>query len=62
MFFKIAQKVAKYLSYFCKKICSQELSKIAESGHTVQYLRRGGILIECFHSTHFCSYAKSNAF
>ena len=26
--------VAKYLGFFCKKLCSQELSKIAQSGHT----------------------------
>ena len=33
-YFKIAQKVAKYLSYFYKQICFKELSKIAQSGHT----------------------------
>ena len=33
-FFKIAQKVAKYLGYFGKKICHHEISKIAQSGHT----------------------------
>ena len=27
--FKTAKKVNKYLGYFCKKICHQELSKIA---------------------------------
>ena len=33
-FFKIAPKVIKYLGYFLTKICSQDLSKIAQSGHT----------------------------
>ena len=28
------QKVNKYSGYFWKKICSQELPKIAQSGHT----------------------------
>ena len=32
--FKTAQKVNIHLGYFCKKICLQELSKIARSGHT----------------------------
>ena len=27
-------KVTKYSGYFCMIICSQELSKIAQSGHT----------------------------
>ena len=30
----MAQTVAKYLGYFGKKMCSQDLSKIAQSGHT----------------------------
>ena len=34
MFFKIAQKVAKNVGYFCLKIYHQELSKIAQSGQT----------------------------
>ena len=34
-FFTFACNVAKYLGYFCKELCSQELSKIAQSGHTV---------------------------
>ena len=34
-FFKIAQKVAKYLGFFRKKLCHQELTNIAQSGHTV---------------------------
>ena len=29
---------AKYLGYFCKELCSQELSKIAQTGHTVDHL------------------------
>ena len=32
--FKRAQKVNMHLGYFFKKICHQELSKIAQSGHT----------------------------
>ena len=32
--YTVAFKVLKYLGYFCSKICSQELSKIAQSGHT----------------------------
>ena len=32
--FKTAQTVNIHLGYFCKKICHQELSKIAQSGHT----------------------------
>ena len=34
MFYKRAQKVTVHLGYFWKKICRQELSKIAQSGHT----------------------------
>ena len=34
MFFKIAEKVANKLSYFCEKFCHVELSKIAQTGHT----------------------------
>ena len=33
-FSQIEQKVAKYLDYFCKKICHQGLTKIAQSGHS----------------------------
>ena len=36
MFFKIAPRVGKHLGYFCKKISCQNLSKIAQSGHTVR--------------------------
>ena len=32
--FKTAQKANIRLGYFCKKNCHQELSKIAQSGHT----------------------------
>ena len=32
--FIVAQKIVKYLVYLFSKICSQELSKIAQSGHT----------------------------
>ena len=34
MSFYKAQKVTIYLGYFCKKICYQELSEIAQSGST----------------------------
>ena len=27
------KQFSKYLGYFCNKICSRELSKIAQSGH-----------------------------
>ena len=30
----MAQKLFNYLANFCKRICHQELSKIAQSGHT----------------------------
>ena len=38
-FKKIAQKVPIILGYFCKQFCYQELSKIAQSGHTVRHPR-----------------------
>ena len=34
LFFKRAQKVTVHLGYFWNKICSQELSKITQFGHT----------------------------
>ena len=34
MFFKVAQKVNKYLGILSEKLCHQILSKIAQSGHT----------------------------
>ena len=34
-YFKIAQKLSKYLDHVDEIICFQELSKIAQSGHTV---------------------------
>ena len=39
IFFKIAQKSTIFLGYFCKQICCRELSKIAQSGHTVCCLK-----------------------
>ena len=33
VFFNAAQKVLKYLGYFCKQLCCQELSISAQSGH-----------------------------
>ena len=32
-YFKIAEKVSKYLGHFNDQICCLELSKIAQSGH-----------------------------
>ena len=34
MFFKMAQQLTNCSAFFCKRICHQELSKIAQSGHT----------------------------
>ena len=34
MLFATAQIVTNHLSYFCNKICCQEIPKIAQSGHT----------------------------
>ena len=34
MFVIVALKVFKYLEYFCSRICSLELSEIAQSDHT----------------------------
>ena len=34
MVFTIVQKVNKHLGYFFNKICSQEIPKIVQSGHT----------------------------
>ena len=34
IYFKIARKTPIFLGYFCKQICWQELSKVAQSGHT----------------------------
>ena len=31
---QMAQKVSRFLGYYCRKICHQGLSKIAQSGHT----------------------------
>ena len=36
-FIRTHQGLTKYLGYFCNKICSQELSKIAQTGHTFQH-------------------------
>ena len=34
MFFRIAKKVSKYLGYFSLQNCHQEISQIAQSGHS----------------------------
>ena len=38
IYYKIAQKSTIFLGYFCEQISYQELSKIAQSGHTGTYL------------------------
>ena len=38
MAFNIALKVPKYFGFLCNKICHQELSKLAQSGHTAMPL------------------------
>ena len=45
--FEIAQNVANHFGLFCFKFCCQELSKIAQSGHTAYYPRRqtDGVLL-----------------
>ena len=45
LFFKIAQSVTQYLCYFCKKMCTQDVSKIAQSGpkHSNWYLPIKGV-------------------
>ena len=42
--FKIAQRVSKYLGYFCIKIWHQLLSKIDQSGHTARPKRHSHTL------------------
>ena len=34
--FQWGPKVTKYLGFFYKKICTRDLSKIAQSGHTMR--------------------------
>ena len=38
---KLAPKVNRYLGFLCSKICRQEISKIAQSGHTGYYPYEG---------------------
>ena len=33
--FQNSPKIVNYLGYYCRKMCHQDLSKIAQSGHTV---------------------------
>ena len=49
-YFKLAQKVVKYLGFFDKKICCREVLKIVQSGHTdseqiTTGRRRGGEIV-----------------
>ena len=37
--FQNGSKVTKYFGYFCWKICCQELTKIAQSGHSAGKLQ-----------------------
>ena len=46
--FIIAQKVGKYLGYFCKKICCQDRSKVAQSGHTAAIASTTSATFACF--------------
>ena len=46
MYFKTSQKVIYYLGYFWEKICCQELSKIAQSGHTDHKARLPNAIIK----------------
>ena len=46
MYFKASQKVIYYLGYFWEKICCQELSKIAQSGHTDHKARLPNAIIK----------------
>ena len=72
-YLKVAQKVEKYMDYFQKTICCQELSKIAQSVHTAlvslpsvcpAYLRRRRLYLRvssfvCFLMMHFLLLAKN---
>ena len=40
-------KVTKYLGYFCKKICYQELSKVVQSCHAVPWLFSLILSLQC---------------
>ena len=42
-----AQKVYKHLGYFCSKICSQKIPKIAQSGLTVTSKNVGIKMLKC---------------
>ena len=48
-YFKMAQKVAKYLCYFYKQISRKEISEIAHSGHTEEdtHFVRESIIVRC---------------
>ena len=39
--FRKAHKVAQCLGYFCKRICLQDFSKVAQSDYTVQFVPNG---------------------
>ena len=45
--FIIAPRVTKYLGYYWKKNCHQELSKIAQSGHTVWEQKLQSVTSRC---------------
>ena len=62
----MAEKVVQYLGYFlCKKICDQDFSKVAQSGHTGpfarnknlwKYLPTGISFITQYNAGWFCYY------
>ena len=52
MVFTTAQKVPKHLDYFCNKICSQEIPKIAQFGHTDSH--QGHAVALCLICFMFC--------
>ena len=41
--FKVAQLSTIFWGYFCKQICCQELSKIAQYGHTATIVRSSAL-------------------
>ena len=59
-FFKMAPK---YLGYFFKKICSQDLSRIAQSGHTAcQFGIPQPVFAHSIAATSFCFYLQFQFF
>ena len=61
IFFKIAKKSPIFLVYFCKQICWQELSKIAQSGHTARDKIKPKLL-ESFDAYQWFNHSLQNVF